>query len=63
MPGMVLKILVKVGDQVAKGDPLLILESMKMENVLKAAHNGVVADISAQEGTSVEKNQLLLRYQ
>jgi biotin carboxyl carrier protein len=62
MPGMVLKLLVKAGDSVAKGDSLLILESMKMENVLKAAHNGVVADISAKEGTSVEKNQLLLRY-
>lgn len=62
MPGMVLKILVKAGDGVSKGDPLMILESMKMENVLKAAHNGIVADISVQEGTSVEKNQLLLRF-
>ena len=62
MPGMVLKILVKTGDHVSKGDPLLILESMKMENILKATHDGVVADISAKEGTSVEKNELLLRF-
>jgi len=62
MPGMVLKILVKAGDSVAKGDPLLILESMKMENVLKSAQNGIISEVAAKEGSSVEKNQLLLRY-
>lgn len=63
MPGMVLKVLVRSGDHVSKGDPLLVLESMKMENVLKAAQSGVVAEIAVEAGTSVEKNQLLLRYQ
>lgn len=62
MPGMVLKILVKPGDSVSKGDPLLVLESMKMENVLKAVKNGTISEIAAQEGASVEKNQLLLLY-
>lgn len=62
MPGLVLKILVKAGDGVTKGDPLLILESMKMENVLKAGQNGVIAEIGIKEGDSVEKSHVLLRY-
>ena len=36
MPGLVIKSLVKAGDTVEKGDPLIVLEAMKMENVLKA---------------------------
>lgn len=62
MPGLVLDITVKVGDEVKKGQPLLILEAMKMENVLKAEGEGIVSDIPTQKGDSVEKNQILIQF-
>lgn len=60
MPGMILKILAEVGQQVEKGDRLLILEAMKMENVLKATHAGTVKAIRAVERTAVEKGAVLI---
>lgn len=62
MPGLVLEILVKEGDVVAKGDAVLILEAMKMENVIKAAGDGTVQKISAEKGAAVEKNQVLVEF-
>lgn len=62
MPGMVLNILVKEGDEVKKGDALLILEAMKMENILKSPSDGVIKKIAAVKGTAVEKNQLLIQF-
>jgi biotin carboxyl carrier protein len=62
MPGMVLNILVKEGDQVKKGDALLILEAMKMENILKSPTDGTIKKISAVKGIAVEKNQLLIQF-
>lgn len=62
MPGMVLNILVKEGDVVKKGDPLLVLEAMKMENILKSPAEGTVKKVVAQKGTAVEKNQLLIQF-
>jgi len=60
MPGKVLEILVRSGDEVKKGDPLLILEAMKMENVLKSDADCTVKEISVQALDNVEKNQLLI---
>ncbi len=60
MPGLVLQISVGPGDTVEKGDPLLILEAMKMENVLKAPGSGTVKKVSVNQGQAVEKNQLLI---
>lgn len=60
MPGLVLDIMVAVGDEVTDGTPLLILEAMKMENVLKAEGDGVVKTISVKKGDAVEKRQLLI---
>lgn len=62
MPGMVLNILVSEGQEVKKGDALLVLEAMKMENILKSPSDGVVKKISAVKGTAVEKNQLLIQF-
>ncbi|MCP4440027.1 MAG: biotin/lipoyl-binding protein [Aureispira sp.] len=62
MPGLVLDVLVKEGDEVAKGDSVLILEAMKMENVIKAAGDGVVQKISVDKGAAVEKNQVLVEF-
>ena len=60
MPGLVLEVAVEVGATVAKGDKVLILEAMKMENVIKAAGDGVVKAIHITKGTAVEKGQLLI---
>jgi len=60
MPGMVLKILVAPGQQINKGDGLVILEAMKMENILKASANAVVKAIRVNERTAVEKGTVLI---
>jgi biotin carboxyl carrier protein len=60
MPGLVLNVLVSAGQSIQKGEPLLILEAMKMENVIKAAGEGVVKSILVNNQDAVEKNQLLI---
>ena len=60
MPGMVLKILVTPGQQINKGDALVILEAMKMENILKAAAAATVKTIKVSERTAVEKGAILI---
>lgn len=60
MPGMVLKVLVTPGQQINKGDGLVILEAMKMENVLKATGNATVKAIKVNERTAVEKGTVLI---
>lgn len=60
MPGLVVKLEVNVGDEVKKGDVLLILESMKMQNELKAPRDGKVMRVSIKDGDSVEQKQHLL---
>jgi biotin carboxyl carrier protein len=62
MPGLVLKLLVKEGDTVKKNEPLLILEAMKMENVIKSPGDATVSKIHAQERTAVEKGHLLMSF-
>ncbi|MGV8828209.1 MAG: acetyl/propionyl/methylcrotonyl-CoA carboxylase subunit alpha [Breznakibacter sp.] len=60
MPGTILNIPVKPGDAVERGDLLLVLEAMKMENHLTAWKDGVVDEIHAQKGENVKVNQILL---
>lgn len=60
MPGMILKVLVEPGQQINKGDGLLILEAMKMENVLKATGPATVKTIKINERTAVEKGTVLI---
>lgn len=62
MPGLVLEVLVKRGDSVVKGDPLLVLEAMKMENIIKSAGDGVVKDIKVNTKDAVDKNQVLITF-
>lgn len=62
MPGLIRAIPVKEGDSIAKGDPLLVLEAMKMENMIKSPADVVVASIHVAEGDAVEKNQLLISF-
>lgn len=60
MPGKVLDIKVKEGDSVNKGDGLLVLEAMKMENIIKAPEAAVIKKIRATKGKAVEKNEVLI---
>jgi len=60
MPGMVVTVAVKVGQKVAKGDPLLSLEAMKMETMLSAPDDGVVQAIHVRPGETVNAKDLLL---
>ena len=60
MPGLILKILVKVGDQVKRGQPLIALEAMKMQNNLGAPRDGRVAAIAAKVGNNVNRGEVLV---
>ena len=62
MPGNILDVLVSKGDKVAKGDPLLILEAMKMENVIKAPTDVTIQKINVLVGDNVGKNQTLIEF-
>ncbi len=63
MPGMVLDILVAEGQEVEKDTPLIILEAMKMENVIKSPASGIVKKVLATKGVAVEKNNVLIAFQ
>lgn len=63
MPGLVVSILVAEGQEVKKGQVLLILESMKMQNELKSPRDGIVNRIKVRAGESVEQKQSLLSVQ
>jgi len=60
MPGMILKIKIRPGDHVEKGDSIIILEAMKMENDLHAPVSGTITDVYVKEGNAVDKNARLL---
>lgn len=62
MPGLIIDLKVKEGDEVKANDPLLILEAMKMENILKSPGEGIVKSIKVKKGESVEKNQILIEF-
>jgi len=63
MPGLVVSIPVEEGQEIKKGDVLLVLESMKMQNELKAPRDGVVSRIKVKPGESVEQKQSMLDVQ
>lgn len=60
MPGLIVRVPVSVGQEVGKGDTLVILESMKMENELKSPRDGKVHHINVSAGDSVEHNRVLV---
>jgi biotin carboxyl carrier protein len=62
MPGLILDLKVKPGDEVKKGDVVLILEAMKMENIIKSPGSGIVKEVKVSLKQSVEKNQVLIQF-
>jgi pyruvate carboxylase subunit B len=60
MPGKILEIMVQEGDEVELGEPVAILEAMKMENELKAPVAGVITSVNVTKNDSLEKNALIL---
>ncbi len=63
MPGLVLGITVTTGQEVKKGDNLLVLEAMKMENILKSPADGIIGKIKINTGDKVEKNAILIEFE
>ncbi|WP_026628530.1 biotin/lipoyl-containing protein [Dyadobacter alkalitolerans] len=63
MPGLIQSVAVAQGDTIQKGDTLLVLVAMKMENTIKSSGNGVVKTLKVAAGEIVEKNQVLLEFQ
>lgn len=62
MPGMVLKVFASEGDEVKKGDNLLVLEAMKMENIIKSPADVSIKSIKVKAGDKVEKGQILMGF-
>lgn len=60
MPGKIAKLMVKVGQSVEKGDPVCVMEAMKMENEIRASTSGEIKKINVSEGQAVETGALLL---
>ena len=59
MPGKVVRLIAGVGDTVAKGDAVLVVEAMKMQNNLKAPKDGIVKEIKVSEGSTVSAGDVL----
>lgn len=59
MPGKVVRLVAKPGDEVSKGDPVLVVEAMKMQNDLKAPKAGIVKEIRVVEGATVSPGEVL----
>lgn len=62
MPGLVVDVRVKEGEEVKKGDALVVLQAMKMENILKSPADVTVKKINIQKDDTVEKNQVLISF-
>jgi acetyl/propionyl-CoA carboxylase alpha subunit len=62
MPGLIVDIRVEVGQTVQKGEPLLVLEAMKMENILKAPSDVTIGAIKINLRDNVQKGQVLVQF-
>jgi biotin carboxyl carrier protein len=60
MPGRVVRVLVASGDRVTAGQPVVVVEAMKMENEMRSPKDGVVRDVNAQEGAAIEAGAVLM---
>jgi len=62
MPGSILNVMIEENQEVQVGDPILVLEAMKMENIIKSPGDGRVSKIYVSEKENVEKNQVLVTF-
>jgi len=62
MPGMVLHVMVENGQMIKKGDAIVVLEAMKMENILKSPADGIIRKVHVSMGDKVEKNQIMVNF-
>jgi biotin carboxyl carrier protein len=62
IPGVVTKVYVKAGEQVKTGDPLLVIEAMKMRNTFRSAHDLTVAEVLVKVNDVVKAGQMLVRF-
>lgn len=62
MPGKVIKLVAKTGDKVKKGEPLIILEAMKMEHVVRAPYDGEVKAVLAEPGQLISQKSTLIDF-
>lgn len=62
MPGLVVKVLKQAGDEVKKGDSIIVVEAMKMENELKAPADGIIEEIKAEASKPVDKGTVLVTF-
>ena len=62
MPGVILEIKVKAGDAVERGQPVAVLDAMKMHNTIASPHTGVVAEVLVAAGQTVDHGEAILRY-
>lgn len=60
MPGLIVKVRVREGQEIKKGDRLIVLESMKMQNELSSPSDGTVRNLRIKPGDNVDQNQVLL---
>ncbi len=61
MPGQILKIFVTINQKVEEGDPLFVVEAMKIEHTLKAPYKGIVMNLDFKDGDTVSKNDVILK--
>lgn len=63
MPGLVLSLMVEPGDLVKKGEGIVVLEAMKMENIIRSPADGIIKSIDVKISDAVEKNQVLIKFE
>ena len=63
MPGLILDINVKIGQEVKEDETLIILEAMKMENIINSPRDGKIKSISVSKGDAIDKNELLIEFE
>jgi biotin carboxyl carrier protein len=60
MPGLIVEIMVKEGQEVSEGTPMLVLSAMKMENVILSQGDGIIKSVTIKKDDTVEKGQLII---
>lgn len=63
MPGLIISLAVEEGQDVKAGDPLCIVEAMKMENILKAERDGIISKINAKQGDSLAVDEIIMEFE